>query len=373
MNNQRRDISADIIRCLALFFVVSVHFLLNNGFYAETVASKRMFVMTVMRTVFIICVPLFITLSGYLLSKKELSGKYYKRITKIILTYILASVACMVYSVVFLHQELTIKMMILKILDFSGAPYSWYIEMYMGLFLIIPFLNILYNNIPSQKWKIALIVTFVALTALPSMLNVYNFNSPSWWAAPAHIGGSNQLIPAWWVGIYPVTYYFIGCYLKEYGLKIKKIPNILLIAACVLLSGLYSYWRSYNATFVWGAWCAYPSLFNTILTILVFALIINTDFSKVPAILARFIQKISGLCLGAYLLSWIFDSWLYPILKQKVTDAQKTLEYYFVIVPIVFVLSLVLSYLMSKVQLLLELLIAKIGALLHKKQAVPTK
>lgn len=97
---QKRSAAADIIRCVAFFFVVSVHFFLNNGFYSQAVVGNRMFVMTIMRSLFVICVPLFITLSGYLLRKKELSVKYYTRISKIIVTYILASVVCMVYSVV---------------------------------------------------------------------------------------------------------------------------------------------------------------------------------------------------------------------------------------------------------------------------------
>ena len=370
MSGQRRDISADIIRCLAFFFVVSVHFFLNNGFYSQTVVGKRMLVMVIMRALFIICVPLFLTLSGYLLCKKELSIKYYTRITNIIFTYILSSLLCMSYSMFFLHEELSVKTIILRVLDFTGAPYSWYVEMYLGLFLLIPFLNILYNNIFSQKWKLGLIITFIILTAAPSVINEYNLYSCSWWALPSISADTNKLIPSWWVGFYPITYYFIGCYLREYGLKIKKTFNIFLIVVCILVSGLYSYWRSYKAYFVWGSWCGYNSLFTTILTVLVFVLILNINYDKVPAKMARFVQKISGLCFGAYLVSWIFDTHFYPILLEKVPSMLDRLEYYFVIVPIVFVLSLVVSFFINKAILLLEILILKTGNLISKKQSV---
>ena len=145
MNLKRRNPAADIIRVLAFFLVVSVHFFLNNGFYSYAVEGNRMYIMTIMRSFFIICVPLFITLSGYLLQRKQLEKSYYKRIGKIIITYILASVFCVVYSILFLEQEFTIKTFILKVLNFSAAPYSWYVEMYIGLFLLIPFLNIVYK------------------------------------------------------------------------------------------------------------------------------------------------------------------------------------------------------------------------------------
>ena len=211
MGEQKRSISVDIIRCLAFFLVVSVHFFLRSGFYSQTVAGERMLVMTIMRALFIICVPLFITLSGYLLCKKELSLKYYKRIIPIVLTYVLSSVACMLFSYFYLGEKLTIFQAVLKIFNFTGAPYSWYIEMYLGLFLIIPFLNVLYNNLPSQKWKLGLVVSFIVLTSLPAVLNVYNFSAISWWVKPSSNMHAHQLIPDWWEGIYPVTYYFVGC------------------------------------------------------------------------------------------------------------------------------------------------------------------
>lgn len=165
MSNQKRSAAADIIRCLALFFVVSVHFFLNNEFYSQPVEGERMFIMNIMRALFIICVPLFLVLSGYLLRKKELSKAYYARISKIIVTYVLVSIVCMLYSVFVQQKELTVTDMVFKLLDFTGAPYSWYIEMYLGLFLLIPFLNILYNNLASQRHKQILVITFVICIA----------------------------------------------------------------------------------------------------------------------------------------------------------------------------------------------------------------
>ncbi len=359
MNTKKRSAAADIIRCLAFFFVVSVHFFLKNGFYQEPVQGKRMFILTLMRSLFIICVPLFLTLSGYLLRKKEPSKKYYTRITKILMTYGLSSLACIAYAMVFLHEKYTVKNVITKLLNFNGAPYAWYIEMYLGLFLIIPFLNILYNHIRSQKWKIGLILTSVFLTSLPSVVNVYNFGSISWWALPSSLNETYKLIPSWWTGMYPITYYFIGCYLSEYGLAIKKRWNFLLIVLCTLVSGVYAYWRSYKAHFIWGSWCGYESLFNVILTTLVFTFLINIDYAHFPERLSRFIQKVSALCLGGYLVSWIFDSVFYPILIKNVPSVPHRLEYYIVIVPLVFTLSLALSYLVSKLQWLLEILYAQ--------------
>ncbi len=373
MNSTKRNPAADIVRILALFLVISVHFCSEIGFYSQPVEGKGMFFLTVIRSFFIVCVPLFLMLSGYLLRRKQLEKSYYGRIVKIIVTYVLASLLCALYSIVFLKEDLSIKDIFLNILSFKAAPYSWYIEMYLGLFLLIPFLNIVYQSMPSQKWKIWLIVTFVFLTSLPSVLNIYNFHSLDWWAQPSLSSDANKLIPAWWQTLFPITYYYIGCYLGEYGLKIKKTFNITLIIFWTILSGTFCYWRSYKANFVWGEWCDYQSLFNVVLTLLVFTFVININYDKLPNRFAWLLQKISGLCLGGYLVSWIFDQELYPRLLTKTPSVVHRLKYYIIIVPTIFILSLFASYLLSIIQRLLKKISSFLCNMLRKKSAKTAK
>ena len=287
-------------------------------------------------------------------AKKQLEKKYYGKISRIIITYILASLFCVLYSVVFLKQDLTVKSVFLNILNFTAAPYSWYVEMYLGLFLLIPFLNIIYNSLPSRKWKICLIVTLIVLTSLPSVVNVYNWYLPDWWSLPSSSTYFSKLIPAWWQEIYPLTYYYIGCYLSEYGLKINKFLNLLLILFGTLLSGTYCFWRSYKVNFISGSWCSYQSIFVVALTVLVFVFFININYDKMPANLARLAQRISSITLGGYLVSWVFDKAFYPILSQKVPSVTDRVEHYIIIVPIVSILSLLVAYLLSKIQFIIE-------------------
>ena len=351
-----RNVGADIIRCLAFFSVVSVHFLLRNGFYQNVVQGEKMLVMVIMRSFFIICVPLYMMLSGYLMHNKQPTLKYYSKLGKTYLTYVLSSICCLIYSNLFLNIDWPLKKSVFAILDFSAAPYSWYVEMYLGLFLIIPFINLAYNNISTQKSKKAFILILVIITALPSIINVYNFEAVSWWSSPNVSREYQQLLPQWWTALYPVTYYVIGCYLAEYGLKIKKTVNILLIFVVWLLSGLYNYWRQAGSKYIWGDWCDYESLFNVVLTTLVFAFFINLSYSKMPVFISKTFKTISGLCFASYLVSWIFDNYCYAKLLEKVPKMTDRLPYYFIIVPVVFIGSLLLSYIISKVQLLIETL-----------------
>lgn len=49
---KKRDSSLDILRIIAVFTVLSVHFFLHNGFYSQTIEGTPMYVAVVMNPVF---------------------------------------------------------------------------------------------------------------------------------------------------------------------------------------------------------------------------------------------------------------------------------------------------------------------------------
>lgn len=91
----KRDITLDAIRVFAVFSVISVHYFLHSGFYNTPVMGTRMFIMITFRQFFMICVPLFMILTGYLMSQKVLNKKYYCGIKKTL--YICIGEYCVYY------------------------------------------------------------------------------------------------------------------------------------------------------------------------------------------------------------------------------------------------------------------------------------
>ena len=128
----KRNLNADLIRCVAVFSVISVHFLLNGGFYKQEVCGIPMLVMCMYRSFFMTCVPLFLILTGYLMGQKKLSKGYYKGLWKTIEIYLLASIACLLFKKFVQEEDITIYSGLLSILAFKGANYAWYIEMYIA-------------------------------------------------------------------------------------------------------------------------------------------------------------------------------------------------------------------------------------------------
>ena len=336
---KKRNINIDLIKSIAVFLVISVHFFLNTKFYNMKVTEINMFIGIFFRTMFMICVPLFMITTGYLMKDKKLNKKYYIGIFRVLITYLLSSITILTYLKIYNNEPFDIHYILEKILTFS-CGYSWYIEMYIGLFLLIPFINLIYNNLKSKKQKQLLILTMLILTSFQGILNIKYI-----------------IIPDWWINLYPLTYYFIGCYLKEYKININKYVNILLFFSLTALSSYINIIFSKGDYFKNEIYNNRGSIFNVLSAVLFFIFIINLNLNKMPKVISKIITKISNLSLGIYLLSVIPDNLLYfHIFKDTNLYSFKG---YFTIIPLVFILSIVLSIIINVIYKLIDKFIIK--------------
>lgn len=357
---QSRNTAMDIIRIVAAFTVLSVHFFLHNGFYNQTVEGVPMYIMVLMRTLFSVCVPLFMILTGYLMSHKTLSRKYYSGISKTLIIFVLATLACMIFKTIHDNEHFTLKSFILGTLDFTGANYSWYIEMYIGLFLLVPFLNLAYNKLKNKRQKQVLVFTLVFLTIIPTVFNIFNFDNPAWWSDPKTSDTFAKLVPSWWMGFYPITYYFTGCYIREYGIKLKTRSTLVLFLLAILIFGTFNYYRSYGTTFKSGTYVYWYGFEPYVLSVLLFVMLSRIKTENMNEKVKFVLWKVSDLALGIYLISYIFDMLVYPVLNAKINPMSDRLPFYFVAVPIVFVCSMLASAIMNVVAKYIHLLFKKL-------------
>jgi len=299
-------------------------------------------------------------LTGYLMSHKTLSRKYYSGISKTLIIFVLATLACMIFKTIHDNEPFTLKSFILGTLDFTGANYSWYIEMYIGLFLLIPFLNLAYNKLKNKRQKQILVLTLVFLTIIPTVFNIFNFDTPAWWSDPKTSDTFSKLIPSWWMGIYPITYYFTGCYIREYGIKLKTRSTLVLFLLAILIFGTFNYYRSYGTTFKSGTYVYWYGFEPFVLSVLLFVLLSRIKTENMNEKVKFVLWKVSDLALGIYLISYIFDMLVYPVLNAKINPMTDRLPFYFVAVPIVFVCSMLASAIMNIVAKYIQILFKKL-------------
>ena len=331
-----RSPAMDVIRCVALASVAGVHFFARIGYYYAPLTGVRMYGMTLMRTFFMVCVPLFLLLSGYLCRRHRPDRAYYGKLWRILGIYTLAVLAGAVFRHVYSGVPLSAEAVLKGLLDYSGSQYGWYMEMYLGLFLLIPYLNILYDGLGTRKARLGLILTLAVMTALPGVMNVYKFGDPSWWAAPAASTSVYfQIVPDWWEDLYPLTYYFLGAYLRDHPLKLRRWTLLGLLVLATAADGAYIIWRCRDALFIWGAWQDNPSLFLMIRAVLLFSLLQQGEYRWMGAGLRKVLAKVSAWSLGSYLISWVFDTMVYDRLNAHVADVHLRLGWFPVAVPLV--------------------------------------
>jgi len=322
-----RSLNIDLIRVAACFLVISVHFFPNTGFYGQPVEGGRMFVLTLIRNFSMICVPLFMTLTGYLSRHFVYDKKHILRFAHILIIYLLSTIFCKLFRTFFLGYDFSIKNVVYGLIDFSGAPYAWYVEMYLGMLLFIPFLNAGWRSLSAAGQRIALL-GFLVLSS-------------------AHTIIPDRSLFDYWSALYPVSYYFVGAYLAENSFTIRKRMLVLLLAAASILLALASYLRDRGMTFSAQPYVGHSSVYVLAVTVLFFLLVLRLDLSALPGGMAALIGAAGKATLPAYLVSYCFDCSVYEPLLARVPLAADQLPYYFLLVPFNFLGSLLIGYLIT--------------------------
>ena len=217
-----RMVGLDLIRVIAIFSVIAGHFFVLNTPFRETVfEASGLFFQGMFYLLFNATgVPLFIMMTGFLnVHKTECNRKYYRGGIRVIIAYLFFAIISILFRNYWLDENLSWFRWGLKILDFSAIPYGWYIEMWIGLYLLTPFLNLMYKAIPTKRQKQVLLVTLFILTAIPDFFNRYGYH----------------LVPGFWQQVFPLTFFFIGSYIREYEPQLtgKKIWTAIAVITLV--------------------------------------------------------------------------------------------------------------------------------------------
>ena len=296
-----------------------------------------MFIQGMGRTLFCINVPLFLILTGYLNLWKKISKKYDKGCVPVLLSYLVISLVTIAVRETITDTHLSPISWILQITDFSAIPYAWYIEMWIGLFLLTPFLNILWKNIETRRHKHILILTLYLLCALPDFFNRYGVS----------------LVPGYWEAIYPCAFYFMGAYIREFHPRIPSGRLLAFIILCCLINPVFNTLLISNHSMIQLAGDG-NGIIGMPLAAAVFLLLNRIDVES--EWLTALLKSISTVSLDMYLISYVFDLITYRyFISHFYVDQGQFGIYFLAIVPLVFIQSYVFSILKQSVFRLVHL------------------
>ena len=347
-----RSSGIDIIKIFAAMMVVTVHFYLNTAFYGYIPITDSKYIPPIaVMWIAYTCVPLFMIATGYLMKNKTLSGKYYTGLIKPVVFYLAASTICLLFKMKH-GSEYKAFDIIYGYLRYSHCDYAWYVEQYIVIFLFIPFLNLAFNGLKNKKQRTVLVVTAFIVFSFAS--SFYLGFDPEKQLKP---------LPEFPTKMYPVAYYFLGCYIREYPPKkrlLSKIIALIITAAAIsfLTYSLYTQsqdnenqlFRSYHF-FEYNSYPVFAASAG------IFVLLYDIKFNN--KILVKILSIVAQTSLLTYLMSRIFDLKYYEKFNNtyQYPDFPLRFRHIYEIVPKVYFMSLLCSLGILAVYTLIEKLI----------------
>lgn len=281
-----RQPGPDLIRCVGLLCVVGVHSFLNNGFYYEEQVGLQMLLPNSFRWLFFCCNAIFLTLTGYLRGTKPVGKGFYRGLIPVLVGYAVICVLTFPIRHFVLGEVNTLEVWISKFFGF--ANYAWYLEMYIGLILFSPVLNLAMERFSRPKQLLGFAGIMVFLSALPS-------------ATPLTV------VPDYWTALYPMTLYVIGGVIRR--LQPKLSPWLALGGAALVALGLgLTSLLTTDAGFYDGFGQGYGGFWVTLLTTLLFLGLYRVQLGET---VSRVLAWAAPGCMEGYIISRLFDVWVY--------------------------------------------------------------
>lgn len=349
-NVESRDFGLDVVKVIAMVFVLSVHFFLYNGHYYSYIIGPNQatdFILTtIVRDLFFICVPLFLLVSGALsyYHPADLSKKHFVKITPIIVNSLIIGAFVIIYKLANAtpgveDPTLTPYRLLQGLWSATLPSYGWYVNMYVTLFVFMPIIDIAYNSLDTQKKKTCMMIVFIVITFLPKALNQIKIEDQSLGVMPSYFAAL----------LWPATYYVIGKYIREFSFKINRVLIGMLMVLCLIYQAIKVYLGGQGKTFYSSLYADNSDLITMITAVCFFLMVynVNTKNKTVRSIFA----SLSSLTLSVYLISWFGDQIFHHKFGEIFSPTLTGFGDYFVaflkVVPLNLVLSILAAYIVG--------------------------
>ena len=154
---RNRNSSFELMRIVSMIFIVIGH-TLSWGGVTDSANDFLKLIIYIIYALIVVHVNLFVLLTGYY----QVQSKFkIKKVINILILMLFYRIFCLIIAInLDWIQYVGIKDLILKILPLSNFSY-WYLNVYIVLYLISPYLNVFVNNTSKKKYGILLIILFI--------------------------------------------------------------------------------------------------------------------------------------------------------------------------------------------------------------------
>ncbi len=330
---------ADNLRVFAVFAVILLH--VAEGFVGGITPSDPMYgsytwwAGNIYDSITRWCVPLFVMISGYFLLNTDDANKLFfrKRLHRILIPLLFWSVFFSFWLILKSYAKGDLETVHLTIIEgwISGAPFYhlWYLFMIPFLYLVTPILRVFHHSASRDELSFFILVSFsLAMISAFAEKVLIHFHLTN-----GFMLFSNKFL------LY-LGYYALGGYIGKYNPKTSntKCLAILMISLLITIFGSYFFTYSY--------FYSYLSI-NTVFASIALFFLIKSSLDKDLRI-----GYFAAFSFGIYLIHPVFLDLITFFGKDQFLDKLDVYIYIPVVSFIVFILSYIGVFIMSKIKFL---------------------
>lgn len=334
----KRQINIEFLRIIAMFLIVACHFIIHSDLLANSNVWSLNHIIILLVVLFLInSANCYMLIGGYFLVKSKFKLEKLLSMWSQVQFY---SIFIYLILVVTGITSFSLKELIFSFLPIYRDQY-WFFTCYFGVYMLLPLLNLITNNIDKNQYQKILIIGLLILSLIPSFLyftDIFDINY-----------GYSLL---WFIYIY-----FVGGYLRLHYKTQKSFKHYFGIYLIVTLVSFIANLLAVEllSTIINKKITSYLLMNYNSITVFISSICFFLAFTKINLksdIVKKSITILSPLTFGVYL---IHDNnyirkylWIDLVNAVKYANSYKLWVLFISCVPLIYVVCSVIELLRQK-------------------------
>ena len=198
----------EVLRIIAMLMIIAGHAIGHgNIFDSFTPSGINYYLVEFFDVVFNVATNVYVAISGYLLCEKQFKINRAFGLWLQVFFYAVSIYLVLIFTNII---DFSAEGLIKALLPISGNQY-WFARVYLGLYLFMPFLNLLIKAMSKKQYQYVLILSTILFSLWPSFIP---------FARTLNSEGGNSII--WFCVLY-----LFAAYIRKYEIKFKKIGYLI--------------------------------------------------------------------------------------------------------------------------------------------------
>lgn len=264
---KKRDTNIELLRIICIVMIIALHYIQHGGnFEYELQNTTGYHILTVIKIFFLVSVNCFFLITGYYYAKTKFNTKKILLLWgKTILYSVLIYIVCLIFDYQHIGGPTEFIQSFFPILTAS----YWFLTIYIALYFVIPFLNMILNQISKKQLQFILLFFIISHGVLSFIFTDYKNNMISHFSLA-------------------IMMYLLGAYIKQYIPKRKKnfyLPMYITTCLISILGYQIITKIHQNIDFIiinnlWENWFDFTTFLNILSSLFLFLFFLNISINK---------------------------------------------------------------------------------------------